>query len=104
CGRLFVPERSDAKYCKEGGCQRKAFWTDERHRDYEYVRRYLRIADDCTKQRHGFSIAHLRKTLNKPTVKEKLQKIEQLWKEDWPQVSKKAKKLRRIAAERPNCC
>jgi hypothetical protein len=97
CGRLFVPERSDAEYCKEGGCQRKSYWTDERHRDYEYVRRYLRIAEDCISRRHGFRIADLQGILKKPKVKNKLRDIEQRWK-NWPKITEQIKRLRKLGA------
>jgi hypothetical protein len=85
CGKLFSSTRSDTQFCPGGDCQRKNFWNDERHRDYEFARRHLKFAENCVRRQFGYSIDDLRSKLAKPGVKARLQSIRQRWK-DWPQI------------------
>ena len=85
CGKLFSSTRSDAEFCPGRGCQRKNFWSEERHSDYEFVRRHIKFAENCFRAQSGYSLEDLRNKLEKPKVKARLQAIKQRW-ADWPKI------------------
>jgi hypothetical protein len=92
CGKLFSSTRSDTEFCPKGGCQRKNFWSEERHNDYEFVRRYMKIAEYCASSRSGYALQDLRTKLEKPRVKQRLQLIQERWR-DWPRILKMIKTI-----------
>ena len=85
CGKLFSTTRSDTEFCPGRGCQRKNFWTEARHNDYEFVRRHMKFAENCLSPQSGYSLEDLRTKLDKPRVKQRLQAIQQRW-SDWQKI------------------
>ena len=92
CGKLFASTRSDTEFCPGGGCQRKNYWSEERHNDYEFVRRHMKFAENCVRPQSGYSLEDLRTKLEKPKVKRRLQAIQRRW-PDWPKILKMIKTI-----------
>jgi hypothetical protein len=85
CQKLFVSYRKDAEFCPGGNCQRDAWWPDEKHRDYEWVRRQCDFARNCSGKQHGYKLAHLRQKLAKPKVQKRMQELRARWSK-WPKI------------------
>ncbi len=78
------------EFCPGSYCQRKSFWTEERHSDYEYMRRLTKFADES-------SLEDLRAKLAKPKVKKRMQAMRQRWK-GWPKILEMIGKTEKLAS------
>jgi hypothetical protein len=96
CGKLFSTTRSDTEFCPGRGCQRKNFWSEERHNDYEFVRRHMKFAENCLRPQFGYSLEDLRTKLEKPKVKRRLEAIRKRW-PDWQKILKMMKTMEETA-------
>ena len=98
CALLFVSERKSTEFCPTTKCQWKAYWTPERKSDHEYVRRLTQLADKCSSSSGGYSVADLRKKLEQPKVRQRLQQIEECWHAEWPGIVKKVAEVKKCAS------
>jgi hypothetical protein len=86
CGKLFSvtslsgQRRRKKEHCSKG-CQRRGWWSKERHRDDVYVKRL-----------EEYKLAALRRRLENPKVQKRLEKIKNTWK-DWPTIIKRVSEI-----------
>lgn len=105
CGKFFsVAElegkaRSRKQFCS-AKCQSAAWWPPEKRRDDAFTKRLASFANKCRTGVRGFSIADLGRRLEKG--KQRLDRIEERWKADWPEIVERVRMIRAQAAARPN--
>ena len=102
CGRFFSAfdltggARIRKQHCSNS-CQQGGWWPKDKRADHAYVKRLWEFAESASKGKSGYTPADLRKRLNRPRDRQRLEKIKNRWSKDWPRIVERIAEIERLA-------
>lgn len=105
CGKLFSvfklkgKTRARKRHCSLN-CQQAGWWTKEKRADDVYVKRLSEVAEYALTGKHGYAAANLRERLDRPRVKQRLEKIKNRWEREWPKIAERVAEIEQSAQSR----